>query len=356
MPFPSIAPGCWFEVPNSKIQSVLPSPLPPGTGGAASIINAWSGGCYDSTRDELVVTGGGHGDYAGNEHYRFNFSTTLAWRRLGPTPNAQIPPVTQAGQETYADGHPSSRHSYGGMVYLQSVDKVLINSGSLWGGSGGFGRKSWYIDENWNYQERAETTFYPFGTIPYLSFDPVTGHVFAHKYNKLGEYDPATNAWTQRGSWDAGGTPAATACIDPVRRHFYLIGGNQVRRYNLTGTGVSNKIQTIATTGPQTIVVAAYPGVEWDAASDRILGWSGGANVYSLDTVTAVWRSIAPSPANTVIPTAPPSQGTHGRWRYVSAHDCYCIVNSIGQNVYIYRPERGVSVPSAVNNLAVTIH
>ncbi len=36
-----LPPGEWLELPNTKIQSVLPNPLPPGS--PAAIINAWGG-------------------------------------------------------------------------------------------------------------------------------------------------------------------------------------------------------------------------------------------------------------------------------------------------------------------------
>ena len=49
--------------------------------GCGGLINSWSSGLYDSERQRMVVWGGGHNDYGGNELYAFNLKT-LAWEQL----------------------------------------------------------------------------------------------------------------------------------------------------------------------------------------------------------------------------------------------------------------------------------
>ena len=353
MSFPTIQPGCWYEVPNSKISSVLPNPLPPGSSGPNSVVEAWSGGCYDSTRDEYVVgPGGGHGDYAGNEQYRLPLSGNLQWyRSWGPTPNAQIPPGPAPGAPTYLNGDPAARHSYSGIIYMPDIDRMMVCGGSLWSGSGGMGRDVWLWTPT-SFERKKDVAFvkpdgstYSAPTPPYCAYDPVTGHVFQHRLIMLGEWDHVADVWTQRGSWDAGGTPSAGAVIDPIARKFWMIGGGQISYYKLSGTGVTNKRTPVTTQGPQNVVnpPEGYPGVEWDSVSERIVGWAGGTTVYSLNPATLVWTAIPASPANTVNPGNPTKHGSNGRWRYVSNHDCYIIVNSISSNVFLYRPDRGTS-------------
>lgn len=94
MPFPTITPGFWFRVPNTKVNTVgvKPSPLPPvGFGGFDAVTSGWGSGCIDSARAKFYIHGGGHGDYAGNEVYQFDWESLLWSRLVGPTPNAQIP-------------------------------------------------------------------------------------------------------------------------------------------------------------------------------------------------------------------------------------------------------------------------
>ncbi len=60
-----LKPGHWYEVPDSRIRPHVPKPTPPGN--PKAIITAWNSGAYDSRRQRLLVTGGGHNDYGGNE-------------------------------------------------------------------------------------------------------------------------------------------------------------------------------------------------------------------------------------------------------------------------------------------------
>ena len=87
--FSSLQPGQWYEVPNSKMAEVVPV-----TGidnirnnsGPEGIMSLWSGGTYDTKRDRLIVWGGGHMGYGGNEVYVFDINT-LQWTRLNdPSP------------------------------------------------------------------------------------------------------------------------------------------------------------------------------------------------------------------------------------------------------------------------------
>src|SRR6516225_3263064 len=81
-PIQDLAPGTWYEFPNSHLSSVVPSPAP--AGDPANIMNAWSGGVYDTDREQLIIWGGGHSDYSGNEVYSFGplTSATPTWQRL----------------------------------------------------------------------------------------------------------------------------------------------------------------------------------------------------------------------------------------------------------------------------------
>jgi hypothetical protein len=135
-----LAPGHWYEIPNTHLEAVLPDPLPPGMTGPSSIMIAWSGGAYDTKRDRLIVWGGGHNDYGGNEIYTFDINS-LKWSRVwGPSPD--IPdgvdgPDMLCGIETYDDGNPRSRHTYEGLEYIPTTDKFWSQGGSLYCGGGG---------------------------------------------------------------------------------------------------------------------------------------------------------------------------------------------------------------------------
>src|SRR6267142_3701593 len=72
----NLAAGQWYAVPNSQLRSVLPSPVP--AGDPRNVIDAWSGATFDTAHNRLLLWGGGHSDYAGNELYAFSLNT-LTW-------------------------------------------------------------------------------------------------------------------------------------------------------------------------------------------------------------------------------------------------------------------------------------
>ena len=288
-PLDTLQPGEWYEAPNTKLSAsgvYPPSPPPPGNPNA--VVAAWSGGTFDTQRQRLILHGGGHGDYAGNELYAFDI-TTMTWSRpWGPSPNSDIP-TTQAAEsmDAYYDGNPSSVHSYDGMVYLPTQDKLWRGGGSKWSGSGGGTNAGWFFDFNsLAWERRAGSRVLGVSVVSEL--DPVTGHIFAFSdHDTLGEYDPVANTWTDRGF--SGHREEMTATIDPVARLMVVVAGN-------LGSAVwSLDLQTGAqvdrtTTGGSVILGArGGPGLVYDPVLKKIVAWAGGTSVYSLDTSTWAW-------------------------------------------------------------------
>src|SRR5262245_36785088 len=82
-PLDTLPVGEWYEVPHSAGRSVAYQ-YPAGTyfGNTTDMrFLDESGASYDSSRDRMIVWGGGHGDYAGNEIYVFSIPT-LTWSRI----------------------------------------------------------------------------------------------------------------------------------------------------------------------------------------------------------------------------------------------------------------------------------
>ena len=81
----------WAALSSNTLNSVRPNPVPRGSHSA--ICTAWTGGCVDQERGELILAAnGGHADYFGNEVYAFSLrSETPRWVRLtDPTPSNLI--------------------------------------------------------------------------------------------------------------------------------------------------------------------------------------------------------------------------------------------------------------------------
>jgi hypothetical protein len=74
--------GGWVQVNTNKFSDAWPSTLDGGVPNSdpAAIVHAWSSFAWDSARGDLLLFGGGHANYAGNEMYVWQGSDG-AWTR-----------------------------------------------------------------------------------------------------------------------------------------------------------------------------------------------------------------------------------------------------------------------------------
>lgn len=343
-PIEDLQPGHWVKLPCvNTIGNVLP--VPPAPGNAAAIIIAWNSGAYDTKRDRYIIWGGGHNDYGGNEIYVFSLDS-LKWSRIwGPSPDIPAP-ASSACVDTYSDGNPRVTHTYDGLDYLPNVDRFYQRAGSLYCATGWSSAAiSWMFDFDalkWTRKAPHPNE----GSVGMVSaYDPVTGHVFVDgggsSTSRFYDYDPVSNVWTQRTSPSVGASSHQTGTLDPKRRKFFRVGENRMEEYDLPASGVCPG-RALATTGPQDIVAGNYPGVDYDPVSQRLVGWSGGAKVYSYDPDSKAWTADSAAGEN---PGAVVPQGTFNRWRYVPSKNIFIIVNSISASVYAYRHTAVASAP-----------
>lgn len=86
---PKTVAGSWTEVLGTQMSKAVPDyaySLPvSAAGGPKNVMDAWGGGAYDTKRDALLVFGGGHGDYAGNEVYSYSLTGSVWIRLSDPT-------------------------------------------------------------------------------------------------------------------------------------------------------------------------------------------------------------------------------------------------------------------------------
>jgi hypothetical protein len=152
-------------------------------------------------------------------------------------------------------------------------------------------------------------------------------------------YDPAKNTWSDRGgpgTW-AEYDPARTMVLHPKRRELLVIGGGRVMVFDISRSQAIPQI--ISTTGGEPIVAKQGPGLAYDPVTDRIVGWAGGGDVYSLDMATRTWtRHETTSPT---VPPPAPTQGTFGKWQYIPSRNAFIVATRIDENVWLYKlPER----------------
>jgi hypothetical protein len=354
-PIENLKPGEWYEVPNSHMSAMDPCPARTcgysGSGGQQSVMAAWGSGAYDTKRDRLIVWGGGHVDYHGNEVYVFDLNT-LQWQRLT---NPSDPAAVDAPYAS--DGGPCARHTYNYIQYVPSIDRFCSFGGAGFSGSGNSGTDNVdafnFTTNQWEKKGAMPGVGNHIASIS--AVDGATGKVWVHgtyDNSKMAEWDPVTNTWTSRGLSNASGYMDIrfTAAIDPKREKMVAVGGGAVWVWDLLAAG-NTPVTAVTTTGPQDMVTTDYCGLQYDPVSDKIVAWKGGSSVYTLDMDTKVWQKIAPVGTNTVTPTASAQAGTNGRFRYVPSKNVFVVVNSTNEDVFIYRLTAGTGIERAADRV-----
>jgi hypothetical protein len=123
----------WLQVNTNTYESVwapvdLRAPFGSGVGPPDAVINAWSSFAWDSIHHRLILWGGGHANYAGNEVYTWS-AVTWQWELAYHT--ADVLPL--GGTYITADGWQNSAmssHTYKNQTYLPIQDKFLTMGGA----------------------------------------------------------------------------------------------------------------------------------------------------------------------------------------------------------------------------------
>lgn len=329
-PIEDLQPGNWLEIPNSKLRAVLPSPLP--TGNPYMIMAAWSGGAYDTKRNRLIVWGGGHNDYCGNELYVFDVPG-MRWIRL-----------------TDPTSSPLSIHSYDQLEYLPEQDRFFAAGGSVCSSGGWATDDTLYFNFDTNSWEQRAALPGALGDFWELAmdsdYDPVSKRVVLVGYKESGDYDPATNRWTRHGN-DFFRNLGHSGALDPEKRKYITIGEGTPQVFDMDANGRLGARRSLVTTGAKDLENSTAPGLVYDPTIKKIVGWANGGDVFSLDMGTLVWTRH--SPANSINPGNPRNQGdyhgTFGRFRYMPAYNAYIVATTIDSNVFVYKLSPGAGNP-----------
>ncbi len=323
--------GQWYEIPGTRLAAVAPSPDT-----YPNVIRPWSGGAYDTKRDRLIVFGGGHGDYNGNEVYAFDMKD-FRWRRLtDPSPFPPGDERNRSGRGAHPDGAPVSRHTYDYLEYVPAVDRFFVGGGAgLWWSGQSSDRMTYMLDlDALRWTQHGECPCYGIAT----SAVGPDGRVWMHgSYGRtavLAAFDATTSEWTRYAAFHEWLGYGRTAEIDPLERKYVMIGAGEVRIWDLDHPDRQHAVAE--TTGATAAEQLDYPGAAYHPGTKAIVVWGGGADVYALDVARLRWTLRTTSGINTTPPAATRA-GTHGRWRYVPSLDVFVVVNDVRGNVSVYR-------------------
>ena len=323
----------WYQIPNTALTSVCACtqgfPNVCAVQGCPGIFD-WGGGSFDTKRNRLIIWGGGHNDYFGNELYALSLDS-LNIRRITDPGSTPVTYGYQTCPEAIANGtQPNSRHTYDGLAYMEHIDRMFIFGGALACGYGYTGRDTWTFDFATNTWHRMTSS----GTLPasnygvVCDYDPNTRKVFLHDNNAFYSYSFESDSYTKLA--DNNISYHMTSVIDPKRKKFIVFGSGASSDAYIYDIGGNNYAGSpFVTTGATGILGLQYPGLAYDPDRDRIVAWIGGNTVYSLNMDTRVWTadtfSGGPGLANV--------SGTFKRWRYSAKDGVFIVANRYDNNI-----------------------
>jgi hypothetical protein len=341
----------WSEVPDTKLQNVCPPSTPDYNFAryCRDVIRGWSGGIADTKRDRLILWGGGHNGYYGNELYAFDLNTLKLSRLNDPSPIAS----GSGCPADLTDGTPNSRHTYNELAYVEQADRMYAFSGGIANVDGCQTQDTWTLGLDslkWKRMDPVSGDV-PLAGHPVAAYDPNTKLVFVHdQWRHLYSYDYDTNAYRVY----SNSTPRAlrmTAAIDPKRKLFIMFGdqgssdGGGLRVYDIgPKSNFREQDWTSRSKGCEPLMTAAFPGLAYDPVLDRIVGWPNfGNSIYLLDpdTISCTVETFPGGPPDSdhEAPSkpAPYSNGTFGRFRYFPRENTYVLLNDWDLNVFLLK-------------------
>ncbi len=322
----------WHQIPNTQLAPKCPTdPAVQGVEGCSGVLADWSGGLADTKRNRLVIWGGGHNGYYGNEVYALDLIAnpiTIARVNDPSTPDFDC-------NESYPDGQPSARHTYNGMQYLPAQD-LYFTYGSGLVPCGNFSNSIWMLNPVSMTWAQHLPTIHPNpgqnGSVPQTAYDPFSRTIYEVETNTgiFWKYDPVADTWTRLADVAACGLLNMTAAIDPGRRLYFCVGNGGFYEITLKAP---HKVARPVGRGCAGLLSAAGPGFDYDPVQKRMVGWAGGdvVYVYDPDTDTCTAQTYSGGPG------APQANGTYGRFRYFPSLGIFALVNDLRENAFVLR-------------------
>jgi hypothetical protein len=332
----------WLALPASSLtgSGVGWSGASPGGSTYVNVVNAWSGGVLNTVGcfyeglfhagTFLVIWGGGHGDYAGNEVYAYGplQADSPAWHRLtDPT----VPGPSNIVRD--GSGNPVSRHTYDTLVYLPTLNKMMtIGAPGYYQAGNTFNCSDFFdfsVDPSsvnpWSSNDSGFPAFSGNGTINLVSgYNQETGKVWGvgnGNGTRLVSFDSASLIWS--GVEKHNPTPASSgkgAILPSANLLVFVNNSGVVQCQDLDSTASAIFSPTVTGTGPGS---STYP-LSWDEVGGRFVSWgrtgkslfflTPGANAKSGGDGWA-WSSV--TPASGAVPSSTVTWGEFGRFQSI---------------------------------------
>jgi hypothetical protein len=360
---PSVGKSGWVDLTNTQVSSVCP---PNNYMGIAynfpafcsSIMSAWSGATIDSKRNHMIIAGGGHSDYYGNDIYSVDLggSTPSVSRIRDPddflltfTPGT-MPCVPF---DALANGAPSPRHSYNGLAFNPVKDFILYQ-GQGPSPCGQNPTNMFTIDTSATPPTYLgmdpENGYYPLisaGVTPTSDYWPMTKLIYLLVNNTLVTYDnPTSNTYTLLGSANSYNTwTNTTGRIDLSSGKYWFLGDTfgalgvlKMTYIDLTQSPPTLTDVTSSAVGCSAMGIS-FPGLVYNPVTQTLWGYPGSGNTaYELNASNPAVPVCIAHTFSGGPPTASGAQGMFGRWNYSPANASFVAANVTTQDVYELTP------------------
>lgn len=378
--------GTWYEIANTDLMA-QPIWNPNGVWGMGpSYIFEYSGGALDAAQNRLLVRGGGHESYTGNEIYAFNLDIAgtakdYQWERVSTQVSKywtdQLLADNPAGGYSNGlngDGSPQALHTWTIIQFHPQWNALIeptlgafsARSTSYTNANHGRFIRYSFAANSWNVNLPALSI--PVGTSGQFGTTLIdgTGNIWFFQSGASQRVYEYAYSGGDNGSWVAK-TCSGTYClsgitgwgsnfgaIDTIRNIAVLTGNGQFAVWDLSNASSPTLIST-AYTGDSGLVNAKEAGIAWDSSTGLFVGWAGisgeTASVYVLkvDPATSTYHftKLPPAPSNRVTPIArylgadgDAPFGPNGRWAYSPAQNLFVLAGRVTgnpENVKIYR-------------------
>ena len=394
--------GDWAKVNLNRYVDVwTPFDQRPTGNDPGSIVRAWSSFAWDSTRQQLILWGGGHANYGGNEVYTWQ-SSTLEWTRASLPSAVQLIPGSTDGFFT-VDGpmhSPIASHTYDNQEYLPGVDRFITFGGAAYNNGarfalidGGVARTTgpylWdpakadpnkvggltgsQVDpaghpgvaggEMWQNRDRgapapdimmkntaSDAVLEKGKDVVYFSGVLTNGTLGGlYKYTVNDIANPAADTWEQVGAGFNGllGSDSGSGALDAGRHLFVRTSGLDFIYWDLNVVGLAiPHVFTPTVVGAGGSLAINNYGLEWDPIRGGFVLWMGNGDVWHLkppDVLSAdgwiLEKAPDPDGATPLISDATQFTGVLGKWKYDATDDVFIgLSGDIDGNVWVYKP------------------
>lgn len=350
----------WIELPNSDLNAsgVMET-------GGMEVVDAWGGGVIvtgglyigsvQTAGTFLVIFGGGHTNYSGNEVYAYGplENDSPVWQKLRA---ATSPAPTNVDED--GSGNPVSRHTYDALVYVDDGTRNwMMCMGILYSYSASNGYNSVHRFDfdvaspasNLPWAKRADA----YGAANITAYEPLSGRVwyYVSGANHVGYFDVAANTKTDalyKSPVGAGGNTASD--IDTSRGLWAWWSSSGGISFYRTNNGVSNDYYVPTTTGT---APSGQGSILYDSVADvfRVRLDADGKKIWTLTPPASnpyaggnAWTWSSATPGTGATPDTGNAQGTFGRFGYSPNADVkgYVLMNNPDGKIYFYKSAASV--------------